>query len=172
MITAEHAKESLCRSYVIAVASAARQNLWLGGEHDYGVDGIFRLVEPRGDRLRETGFSLDFQAKASVDWNVSGESIAYDLEAKNYNVLAERATQTRSTPFFLVLLCLPREEKEWVQFTADSLTVKRCAYYLQLSGGLTGNAATCRVSIPQTNALTPASLTTLLERVKSGAIQP
>lgn len=172
MITAEHAKESLCRSYVIAVASAARQNLWFGGEHDYGVDGMFRLVEPRGGRLRETGFSLDFQAKASVDWSDSGDNIAYDLEAKNYNDLAERATQTRSTPFFLVLLCLPREEDEWLQFTPDSLTLKRCAYYLQLSGGLTGNAATCRVSIPRANALTPANLIALLTGVKTGAIQP
>lgn len=172
MITAEHAKESLCRSYVIAVASAARQNLWLGGEFDYGVDGIFKLVEPRGKRLRETGFAIDFQAKTTVKWSIGSGQVIYDLEAKAFNDLAERAGQTASTPFFLVLMCLPADEKTWSNFASDCLTVRNCAYFLQIRSQLTKNKGTTRIEIPVGNALTPESLTKLLKGVKDGSIQP
>ena len=172
MITAAHAKEALCRSYIIAVASACRQNLWLHGEFDYGVDGSFKLVEQRGPKLRETGYGFEFQAKASVNWSADGGVIRYDLDAEAYNNLAERAGQPNSIPFFLILLCLPEDEATWSHFGDECLTLRRCAYFLQLKGPLTPNTSTHRIEIPLTNALTPESVLNLLQAVKNGAVQP
>ncbi len=173
MITVQHAKEAICRSYVITVASVARQNLHLGAEQDYGVDGTFRKVELRGTRHHEIGIALDFQAKASVDWTVDGTDIVYDLETKSYNDLVERAIQPRSIPFYLILLCLPPDEIDWAVFDAEYLMIKRCAYIARPQGLLVANEnSRKRIRIPISNALTPQTLVDLLEGIKSGSIQP
>lgn len=172
MITAAHAKEALCRSYIIAVASACRQNLWLRAEFDYGVDGQFKLVEQRGPNIRETAYGFEFQAKASVNWTVDSGTIKYDLDAVAYNDLADRAGRTNCVPFFLILLCLPPDEATWSYFSDESLTLRRCAYFLQVRGPLTQNSSTHRIEIPLTNALTPAAVLNILNGIKSGAIQP
>jgi hypothetical protein len=69
MITIQHTKEALSRAYILAVAGKAGHNLVLERTFDYSVDGSFRQVEHSGSRRRETGFALDFQAKASVSWS-------------------------------------------------------------------------------------------------------
>ena len=71
-------------------------------------DGTFRQVGRRGDRLLETGFALDFQTKASVDWTRENDNVVYSLEAKAYNDLVQRSNAERAIPFVGVLLCLPR----------------------------------------------------------------
>ena len=85
MITVQHSKELLCRSYLIAVASRAQQNVSFGEELDYCVDGSYKQVEKRGKRRHQTGIALDFQAKASVNWLIVGNDVVYDLEKKTYN---------------------------------------------------------------------------------------
>src|SRR5687767_1656624 len=107
MITVHHSKELLCRSYLVALASRARQNILFGRELDYGVDGSFKHIEERGTRLHESGITLDFQAKASVNWLVDGNEVVYDLEKKTYNDLVSRSSMKRASPFYLILFCLP-----------------------------------------------------------------
>jgi hypothetical protein len=57
---------------------------------DYGFDGTFRSIRPRGSRLVTQGLAVDFQLKASVNYLIESEHIVYDLEVKNYNDLIER----------------------------------------------------------------------------------
>lgn len=173
MITVPHAKELLCRSYITAVASKAQQNVRIGSEHDYGVDGCFKKVELRGKRRHETGIALDFQAKASVDWTIDKDHVVYDLEKKAYNDLVGRAGQTRCVPFFLILFCLPRDEVTWSTFDAEQLVIKKCAYFAQPRGMVASDEkGTKRIKIPINDVLTPEALVTLLEGIKSGAVQP
>src|SRR5262249_14159682 len=114
MLTIQHCQECLCRSYLSAVTARARHNLWLHPEHDYSVDGTFKQVGKRGNRILETGFALDFQAKASVNWTRENDEVVYDLEAHAYNDLVQRSNAERATPFVGVLLCLPESEDDWL----------------------------------------------------------
>src|SRR5262245_30405742 len=134
MITVQHAKELLCRSYLIAVASRAQQNVSFERELDYCVDGSFKQVEQRGKRRHETGIALDFQAKASIDWSIDGNDIVYDLEKKTYNDLVTRSAEKRATPFFLILFCLPKDEAHWATFSQEELIIKKCAYFGRPTG--------------------------------------
>lgn len=170
MKTIQHTEESICRSYVTAVAAIARQNLWIGSEHDYGVDGTIKLVEDRAGRRRETGFALDFQAKASTQWALEEDCVCYDLEAKAFNDLVERANNTRCVPFFLVLLTLPQDESDWVEIDEERILLRRCAYFCQLAGEETENGSTKRVRIPREKMLTPEALSETLMRIKTGEI--
>jgi len=172
MITVQHAKESLCRSYLTAIAAVARHNIWVRSEHDYGVDGTFRMCEKRGKRHRENGTAIDFQAKSSVDWFIDGADIVYDLEAKSYNDLVERSGVPRTTPFILVLLCLNRDPVSWLSITEDRMLLQKTAYFTRLSGPSSKNTSTERIRIPKANHVTPESLTALLVGVRTGTILP
>jgi hypothetical protein len=173
MITTNHCKELLCRSYLTAVASRAGHNIDFHRELDYGVDGSFKHVEQRGRRRHESVIALDFQAKASVDWYIDKNNVVYDLEKKNYNDLVSRASVERAVPFYLILLCLPRDDSLWANFSADGLVIKKCAYFARPAGiAATDENGTKRVRIAISDALTPQNLVRLLDGIKDGTIQP
>jgi hypothetical protein len=82
LITQQHTQECLSFAYVQAVAGMAGVNLSAQRTHDYGVDGSFRAVVILPYRRVESGVSVDFQMKATTNWEYDGTDIAYDLEAK------------------------------------------------------------------------------------------
>ena len=65
MLTDQHISEALSRAYVRAISGRAGLNLAIR-EYDYGVDGSFDEVVVRQSRRVESGFSLSFQLKASI----------------------------------------------------------------------------------------------------------
>ncbi len=172
MKTLAHCEESLCKAYLTAVAAIARQQISWGAEHDYGVDGSFRLVASRSGRLHETGISFDFQAKTSIGWEIEGNEIKYDLEVNAFNDLVERASLPRAVPCFLILYCLPPDITNWFNHEEEKSILQRCAYYAKLEGNLTANRETKRIRIPRTNHFNATTVNTLLENVKSGVILP
>lgn len=171
MLTVPHCKESLSRAYVTAVVGRARHQLIWGREYDYGVDGSVRILEARGNRIRETGLGFDFQSKTTVDWSLVGTDIVYDLQADAYNNLVERAG-SGAMPFLLILLCLPMDEDIWLSVSADELIVRRCAYWCKVDGDLTPNTATQRIRVPNSNVLTPEAVARVLQDIKTGAMLP
>jgi hypothetical protein len=148
-------------AHIYALAGVAGVNYFVQKTYDYGVDGQFTLVVRRNNRLVDSGFPLDFQAKATVDWKLVDDHIVYDLEAKNYNDLAQR-TAAEST-MILILLCLPKERSNWHGTTCDETILRHCSYFHTISGELTSNSETKRIFIPKENLLTPASLNKLLD---------
>lgn len=124
------------------------------------MDGTFHLVVNRGKRRVDSGFPLDFQAKASIDWTRVGNRIVYDLEAKTYNDLASR-TEAEST-MILILLCLPKDPDNWHEATEDNTILRHCCYWGTISGAQTSNNDTQRIYVPSENVLTPTSLNRLL----------
>jgi hypothetical protein len=88
-ITEQHTEESLCFAHIYALAGVAGVN-YSANRYDYGIDGHFIPVKKRGSRFIDTGFPLDYQAKATVNWELKDGKIVYDLEAKTYNDLVER----------------------------------------------------------------------------------
>jgi len=164
-ITIQHTKEQLCFAHLTAIAAGAGVNLHIhGGANDYGVDGTFRSVtvdqDANGSRRRETGFGIDFQAKASISWLLRGNDILYDLERKAYNDLVRRS-QAAAT-FIVILLCLPRSPGEWHEATPEQAIMRNACYWLSLQGAPTGNSARIRVRFPLANLLTTDNLSAIL----------
>jgi hypothetical protein len=75
MITTQHIEETLSRAYVRAIAATAGVIVNVD-ELDYGCDGAFRSVTWRNSRRVVTGFSIDFQLKASIRWSETATEIA------------------------------------------------------------------------------------------------
>lgn len=165
-ITVPHIKENLCSAHIYAIAGMAGANLGLHFVHDYGVDGQFVAVVVRGKRHVNSGIPLDFQAKATVDWEIRGDHVVYDLESKTYNDMVTRSPSC--TTLVLVLLCLPKDAADWHSATATSTTLRNCCYWHILSGPPVENEdSTKRIKIPVDQLFTSESLRELLEAERS-----
>lgn len=160
MLTQSHTEECLSLAYVHAVTGQAGVNLHVGSRHDYGVDGTFKPVINRNGRRVKSGYPVDFQLKASVNWEYDGNFVVYDLEAKTYNDMVGRTASEVS--LILLLLCLPRNSAIWLAGTETELILRHCCYWLKLSGEPTDNATTKRIRIPRSNLLTPQAVQTIL----------
>lgn len=181
MLTKQHMQEDLSRAYIQAVAAKAGVNLTIGGQvHDYGVDGTFHQVAlvarttttgKQVQRRLNSGFNLDFQCKASCDWDEEPTFVVYDLEARTYNDLVFRSDQRRATPLILILMCLPKDEREWLLLSEDELLLRKCCYWHRLTGQETGNENTKRIRVPRSQKVDPETIRDLLARVESGALQ-
>lgn len=148
-------------SHIYALAGVAGVNYTVD-RYDYGVDGRFIPVTVRGNRRVNSGFPLDFQAKATVDWERRNGCIVYDLEAKTYNDIATRTPA--ETTLILILLCLPKDPAQWHLAEEDATTLRNCCYWHSFTGEPTDNENTKRIYIPAENRLTPVVLNELLVR--------
>ncbi len=91
MITDQHMKEGMSRAYALAVGYKAGMNCSVGFEFDYKVDGTYREVEILpNNKMSDSGWSIDFQLKASKNITVKEEYITYDLDADAYNDLVKK----------------------------------------------------------------------------------
>jgi len=159
-ITIQHTQEILCLSHIYAVAGMAGVNLSVSHVFDYGVDGQFTPVVARNGRLVNSGYPLDFQAKATINWELGDGNIIYDLEAKTYNDIVSRTAA--ETTLILILLCLPQTQNEWHGATCDETILRHCCYWHTFTGEVTDNSRSKRIFIPRSNLLTADSLTELL----------
>jgi hypothetical protein len=167
VLTDQHIAESLSRAYVRAIAGRAGLNLAIR-EYDYGVDGSFDEVVVRQNRRVESGFSLSFQLKASTQWQLDSAQVVYDLEAKTYNDLILRRSMRTATPCILILLALPTDAEQWLICEESQLRLQGTCYWEYLSGSLSENRSSVRIRVPRSQRLTPESLLTLVENVKTG----
>jgi Domain of unknown function (DUF4365) len=161
-ITVQHTQESLCLAHIYALGGVAGVNYAIRKVYDYGVDGQFNTVLERRGRKVDSGFPLDFQAKATINWELRNGSIVYDLEAKTYNDIVSRTPA--ETTLILILLCLPRDPAMWHVAEEQATTLRHCCYWHAFTGELTDNENTKRIEVPVGNLLTPAVLTDLLAR--------
>lgn len=167
MLTENHVKEGLSRAYILAVAHRAGHNCSLRREFDYGIDGTFHHVMVRDRRRVESGFAIDFQAKASEQCEIDEGRVIYDLSAKNHRDL----TEAEGTPRILIVLALPPDPDDWLRISADALTMKRCAWWTSLRGQTpTTNRDKHRIEIPRGQVFDVAGLQAMMQRVKSGGL--
>jgi hypothetical protein len=161
LITLQHIEECLSLAYVHALVGNAGVSLSAHRIHDYGIDGTFRSVKIVGNRRVESGFGVDFQMKATTNWQHKEENVVYDLEAKTYNDLVQR--ETEATPCILILLCLPPNQDDWVDTNETRTVLKHCCYWVGLQGPATPNSATKRITIPRVNTLTSTVIGQILD---------
>ena len=168
MLTESHIKEGLSRAYILAVAHRAGFNCSLKREFDYGIDGTFYDVKVVGKRHVETGYNIDFQAKASQNCTVSATTVSYVLSAKNQRDLVETDVGTSR---ILIVLALPPDSALWLKTSPDELVMKRCAWWTSLRGQQpTQNDTGQTIKIPIGQTFDVASLTSMMARVKMGSL--
>jgi len=171
MITEQHTEEALCRAYLHAVAGRSGHVIELGDRSfDYGVDGSIKQVKQFGKLKRESGFAIDIQAKASVNWSIDNGVVKYDLDVDTYNYLASRVSEPRAVPILLVVLCLPEKAEDWLSVTEKELVLRKCSYWHFPDKTPSSNRTQVRLSISAENKFTPEAITELLDKVAGGTL--
>jgi Domain of unknown function (DUF4365) len=155
-------EERLSVAHIQAIAARAGV-LISKSDLDYGVDGTFRAVIRKGNRLTEEGYGLDFQLKASIHCQIEPLHIRYDLEVKTYNDLADRHQNQHAMPCILLLKVLSTNEADWLNANEDGVFLGGACYWAYLEGELSSNKESVRIRVPRTKQFTPAALDRLLE---------
>lgn len=155
-------QEALSRAFIHAIGGRAGVIVRIGERaFDYGIDGSLHEVKFReGGGKVESGFAVDFQLKSTTNWQIDNDHIVYDLEVHTYNDLVGRDPD--ATTCFLILLCLPPEQAEWLSASENRLRLSKSCYWIRLDGERSDNARTHRIRIPRANLLTTDSIGTLL----------
>lgn len=165
----QNIEESLSVSYVSAIVAKSGASFDIV-TRDYGVDVCVRNIDSYDGQLIDMGVAFDCQLKSTINWKLEEDFVVYDIEADTYNKLIYRH-KSLACPCILLLLCLPKEESEWLNITEDELKLKKCCYYYYISGIPTGNKETKRIRIPRENVFSPEAVNKLINDVYSGVIK-
>jgi hypothetical protein len=161
LLTDPDRQEALSRAYVQAVAAGAG---YVVATMDFDRDGIDVEIKA-GGAMRP---SIGLQLKATINLGGSADGVfRFPLKRRNYDLL-RFPTQV---PRLLVVLDLPRDEKEWLEVTAENLVLRRSAFWASLAGAPeTDNETAITVSIASDHRLDTHSLRVLMEQSRTGTI--
>jgi hypothetical protein len=165
MMTRQHRQEALSRAYVQAIAACCGLN-YSTRALDYGLDVSLHEITRRRGRFAESGGHLDIQLKSTTSAEVGETQVRYDLEVNAYDTLQ---ASNILVPRILVLVVLPREEREWVRVSEDGLIIRRCGYWMSLLGEPATTASrTIRLAIPRSNLFSVDGLQGIVTRLRKG----
>lgn len=135
----------------------------------------FEVVEPQVDRQSVDGKiissigrcpTLDFQAKATTVAELRDLELPYALPVKNYRDLRKVEI---TTPRILIVVSMPRNEKEWLSQTEEHLCMRKCGYWLSLYGSADiENASSITVHLPRHQIFDADQLCELMRRAEKG----
>lgn len=134
------------------------------------MDGTFQQVVKTPYGCTGSGFTVQFQLKATVTWTSRTDHVVYDLDARAYSNMVTR--ERSAVPLILIVMCLPRDEPQWLRQDERLLVMKKSSYWLWLpgSGYLAPGASKIRVRLPRQNLFTTDSLIGILARAREYAI--
>lgn len=161
MLTRQLKEEELSYVYVHAIAAMAGFSCEKVSVDMDGIDIIIRAKGKLSDDSVLLSPSLELQLKATINWKMDKEKLSYRLRAKNYHKLIGRTAIHR----LLVLLCLPKDENDWIEQDEDKLILKKCAYWINLRGLPAIEQETITIKIPRKNIFSPEMLSYLMRLV-------
>lgn len=162
-VTPNQQREELSKAYVAAVAARCGFKLGTWSRDDDCLDVTIGAAGVLGGGTL-AGPKLDLQLKASNDPSHDHpEHVSWSLSRAHYDILRGNAFVSR----ILVVLVLPAESAEWVHHSADSLILRRCAYWESLRGRgpIEGTQDSTSIRIPKSNVFSPSALERLMEKV-------
>jgi hypothetical protein len=166
-LTDNNVESELSYSYLHAVASFCGAAVSEANRHEdnSGVDAKITAWGPfeNGGYLNEVDLKVQLKATVKQPTRSNGK-LSYQLAGiERYNDLR---AQTTATPRILVVLFLPEAKEDWLQASAESLVLRRCAYWVSLRGApATQNRSSVNVYLPETQMFHPAALGQLLTQL-------
>jgi hypothetical protein len=148
-----HQQDYFSRAVVQAIAAAAGVGATIPSYDQNSKDIVFEAA----DTIDAPGAQLEAQLKCTMTVDPSPEAFSYDLPVGNYNSLRRPDT---FIPRILIVVVVPSETPDWlVAVSPDTITLKRCAYWVSLQGEPeTTNTSTIAVKIPTSQVFDVAGL--------------
>jgi hypothetical protein len=148
-------KERLSVAYVTAIAARAGCQISKLDVDKQSIDATIRPISGRK-------LCIDLQLKATSSDCINNGVVEFDLPVKNYDDLRDPHSTAHH---YLVILVLDPNQDTWLTLDADALLIRRCAYWLDLSGApATANTSTIKIAIPITQRLDVTALHAMMKR--------
>lgn len=161
ILSPQDQQEALSQAYVQAVAGKAGYTISVPNFDRDSID----VTIGAGGRMRPR---LDLQLKATINLTLKDGSYSFPLSKKNYDDLR---AQIR-TPRILVVLDMPRNEREWIEISPQQLILRRAAYWKSLHGlPDSENTSTVTVKIPASSKFDVDGLKALMEQSRRGSVE-
>lgn len=160
----ERIKEDLSICYLKTIAAVNGIALDQIPHDEDSIDVVIKkFIELDGGLRFNSQISIQLKSTSSPSQYTIGENeITYRLKVKNYNDLCAPSAM----PSMLVLLILPENEDEWVNWTEEELMLRGQMFWLSLQNeAISNNAGTVSVKIPKSNRLSKDSIEALLIKV-------
>lgn len=156
-------KEQFSRAYIKAVAAAAGFAWSQPSTDDESVD--LSLSQAGGNGIRRSP-RLDLQLKCTEKQPKSDEQFPFSIKMKNYDDLRETNLMV---PRILVVVYVPKRREDWLHWTEKELTLRRCAYWVNLHGlPPSDNKSSQTVQIYKKQVFTVKQLSEMMERIGKG----
>ena len=123
--------------------------------------GLDLMIECPGEIGTVLFPKIDAQVKCTASKNIVSEKyIRFPLPVRNYDILRHLGP---TVPQILIVVLVPEKVEQWLNITREETTMRKCAYWMSLKGKESvPNESTITVHIPQTNLLTPDSLSQIM----------
>lgn len=106
---------------------------------------------------------LDFQVKCTENEGQDPTQIVYPLDATLYQQLRAESL----APRFLAILVVPSLARDWVRQNPQKLTIRRCCYWLRMSGlPESQNQTSVTLRVPRENRMTGEALSALMHEAR------
>jgi len=160
----EHLLDELATAYVQAMAAAAGATVAIS-RRDYGIDGTLRRILRSRNWYFDSGFPVDFQLKGTSTAAIESDHVAYDLKARNFDLIVGRPRM--AIPYYLFLICFPRNEQNWIAVEDQRLLLGASAFWWTDSGFRSQNERSVRLRIPIGNRLTISAIRAIVSKPKT-----
>ena len=153
-------KERFSLAYIQAVAARAGYGVM---EPKVDVDSVDGLVRSSVGRRPQ----IEFQAKATSGIELRPDHLPFPLKLKNYDDLRAETVNPR----ILIVVLLPDHEQDWMSHSEDELIMRRCGYWLSLSGQpAVTNTAQVTEKVPRSQLFSADQLKELMTRASTGPL--
>jgi hypothetical protein len=120
-------QEEFSRAYMCALAAPLGYNLGDFRVDNDSIDIMFKAIYDRSSKRRNP--HIDFQLKCTLNSFSDDGYLHYPIKMKNYNDLRG---DNRANPSYLVVICVPENEDDWVEVRAEEMLLRYSAYWISL----------------------------------------
>jgi hypothetical protein len=157
-------QEQFSIAYVRALAAPLGFNPSSPTVDDDSVDISFTAQYDINAKIRSP--EINIQLKCTQLTFSKENLLHYPLLVKNYNDL--RGTNL-ANPRYLVVLCIPPDEKDWLSVNESEMILRYSAYWFSLRyKPATTNTETVTVEIPKSQLLNRTSFKMLMDKASEG----
>jgi hypothetical protein len=157
-------QEQFSVAFVKAIAAPLGYNPGKYEVDDDSVDIIFSAKYEKTRKIRNP--QINFQLKCTKLLPSEDGFLHYPLPIKNYEDLIGT---NRANPSYLVVVCIPEREDEWIELRKSELALRYKAFWYSLKDlQSVDNEESVTVLIPIANKFTKDSFTNLMEYASNG----
>jgi hypothetical protein len=119
-----------------------------------GLDVILKIKGRFSKRPIKTDFTIGAQLKStSRDISIL-ENGLIPFSKLNRNTYDMFRSHDRPHPYLMILFCLPKDKKQWLEVTPDNMILRKCTYWVDLYKASASRAKSPTIYFPVKNLFT------------------